>query len=235
MAGISIEYSTLNLSFRIHPAAHQRRGFSHADVLPLSTKHRHDPTKMTPTIFARSRTWSARHALPPPCSSKPFSLPLPTQTQNGSQGRFCAKEGHIKNDHLPAANSRRGHGGVYLSALYTNKKKKKNFPLWCCPPVVCIFTCLLSALKSPTYQGFAGLADKADNTDNRVVKIVFLSARCPLEKGLGGQQPIWRTTIFRENLLSACCPPRAFVVRLKEFPSGMDMFFCREIGWKNII
>lgn len=97
------------------------------------------------------------------------------------------------------------------------------------------FANLLSALKSPTYQGFAGLADKADNTDNRVVKIVFLSARCPPEKGLGGQQPIWRTTIFRENLLSACCPPRAFVVRLKEFPSGMDMFFCREIGWKNII
>ena len=94
---------------------------------------------------------------------------------------------------------------------------------------------MLSALKSPTYQGFSGLADKADKADNRVVKIVFLSARCPPEKGLGGQQPIWRTTIFRENLLFACCPPRAFVVRLKEFPSGMDMFFCREIGWKNII
>ena len=70
---------------------------------------------------------------------------------------------------------------------------------------------MLSALKSPTYQGFSGLADKADKADkadNRVVKIVFLSA---------------------------CCPPRAFVVRLKEFSSGMDMFFCREIGWKNII
>ena len=84
---------------------------------------------------------------------------------------------------------------------------------------------MLSALKSPTYQRFAGLADKADNTDNRVVKIVFLSARCPPEKGLGGQQPIWRTTIFSENLLSACCPPRVFVVRLKELPSGMDVYF----------
>mgnify|MGYP004517235513 CR=1 FL=1 len=80
---------------------------------------------------------------------------------------------------------------------------------------------MLSALKSPTYQGFAGLADKADNTDNRVVKITLLSA----EQGLGGQQPIWRTTIFRENLLSACCPPRVFVVRLKELPSGMDVYF----------
>nr|DAI03771.1 MAG TPA: hypothetical protein [Caudoviricetes sp.] len=45
-------------------------------------------------------------------------------------GAFLCERGHIKNDHLPAANSRRGHGGVYLSALYTNKKKKKNFPLW---------------------------------------------------------------------------------------------------------
>ena len=35
------------------------------------------------------------------------------------------------------------------------------------------FANLLSALKSPTYQGFAGLADKADN---RVVKITLLSA-----------------------------------------------------------
>ena len=161
-----------------------------------------------------------------------------------------------------------------LSALYTNKKRRRIFPYGCCPPGVCVFVLfvvrlvrlvrlvrvvrvvrpvsymvwrttdgqqtggfanLLSALKSPIYQGFQGLADKADKADNRVVKIVFLSARCPPEKGLGGQQPIWRTTIFRENLLSACCPPRAFVVRLKEFSSGMDMFFCREIGWKNII
>ena len=90
------------------------------------------------------------------------------------------------------------------------------------------FENLLSALKSPTYQGFAGLAglaDKADNADNRVVKITLLSA----EKSLGGQQLIWRTTIFRENLLSACCPPEAFVVRLKEFPSGKDVSFCREM------
>lgn len=69
---------------------------------------------------------------------------------------------------------------------------------------------MLSALKSPTYQWFAGLADKADNTDNRVVKFVFLSA----EKG------VRRTTThladndfsreFVVRLLSArgiCCPP----------------------------
>ena len=147
-----------------------------------------------------------------------------------------------------------------LSALYTNKKRRRIFPYGCCPPGVCVFVLfvvrlvrlvrlvrvvrvvrlvsymvwrttggqqtggfanLLSALKSPTYQGFSGLADKADNTDNRVVKITLLSA----EQGLGGQQPIWRTTIFRENLLSACCPPRVFVVRLKELPSGMDVYF----------
>ena len=69
------------------------------------------------------------------------------------------------------------------------------------------FANLLSALKSPIYQGFQGLADKADN---RVVKFVFLSA----EKG------VRRTTTrladnkfsreFVVRLLSAkgiCCPP----------------------------
>ena len=155
-----------------------------------------------------------------------------------------------------------------LSALYTNKKRRRIFPYGCCPPGVCVFVLfvvrlvrlvrlvrvvrvvrlvsymvwrttggqqtggfanLLSALKSPTYQGFSGLADKADNTDNRVVKIAFLSARCPPEKGLGGQQPIWRTTIFRENLLSACCPPEAFVVRLKESPSGWTCSFAEKL------
>lgn len=38
----------------------------------------------------------ARYALPPSCSSAPFPLPLPTETQIGSQGCFCAKEGHIQ-------------------------------------------------------------------------------------------------------------------------------------------
>ena len=73
-------------------------------ILRTSAKcyHVHETTKMMLTIFARSRTWSARHALPSSCSSVRYPLPLPTQTQNGSQGRFCAKEGHMKNGRLPA-------------------------------------------------------------------------------------------------------------------------------------
>ena len=59
---------------------------------------------------------------------------------------------------------------------------------------------MLSALKSPIYQGFQGLADKADKADNRVVKFVFLSA----EKG------VRRTTAhLADNKFS-----REFVVRL---------------------
>ena len=173
---------------------------------PQNAHHVRGNTKMMLTIFVSLRKWSARHALPPSCPFARHPLPLPTQTQNGSQGRFCAKEGHIKNDHLPAANSRKGYYGC-VCPPYIQIKKKKNFPLWvlsagcvrfcivCCPPCPCRppriiygmadnrrttggqqtegFANLLSALKSPTYQGFAGLADKADN---RVVKIVFLSA-----------------------------------------------------------
>ena len=48
------------------------------------------------TICATSRKWSARYALPPPCSSAPFPLLLLAQTQNGSQGCFCANRGISK-------------------------------------------------------------------------------------------------------------------------------------------
>lgn len=167
------------------PAAHQRRGFSHADVLPPPTKHRHDLTKMTPTSSATSRTWSARHALPPSCSSARYPLPLPTQTQNGSQGRFCAKEGHIKNDHLPAANSRRGHGGVYLSALYTNKKRRRIFPYGCLSAgCVRFLYSLLSALSASSALSVSSVSSASYHI------------------WYGGQQ-----ADNRQGALRICCPP----------------------------
>ena len=175
-----------------------RRGFSHADVLPPLTKHRHDLTKMTLTISATSRKWSARHALPPSCPSTPFPLPLLTQTQNGSQGRFCAKEGHIKNDHLPAANSRRGHGGVYLSALYTNKKRRRIFPyglsagcarfcIVCCPPCPPRPPCPRCPCRPPRI--IYGMADNRRTTDRGLCEFVVRPEKPDIPRvfGLGGQ------------------------------------------------
>ena len=125
-----------------------RRGFSHADVLPPLTKHRHDLTKMMLTIFASPRKWSARSALPPSCPSARYPLPLPTQTQNGSQGRFCAKEGHIKNDHLPVANSRRGYYGCVCPPYIQIKKEEEFSPMGVVRRVCAFLYCLLSALSA---------------------------------------------------------------------------------------
>ena len=66
-----------------------------ADVRKMVYQFRGD-MNMIPTICVTSRKWSVRYALPQSCSSAPFPLPLPTETQIGSQGCFCAKEGHIQ-------------------------------------------------------------------------------------------------------------------------------------------
>ena len=166
---------------------------------PQNAHHVRGNTNMMLTICVSPRKWSARHALPPSCSSAPFPLPLPAQTQNGSQGRFCAKEGHIKNDRLPAANSRRGHGGVYLSALYTNKKKKKNFPLWvlsagyvrfcivCCPPCPPRPPCPRRPGRPPRI--IYGMADNRRTTDRGLCEFVVRPEKpdVPRVCGLGGQ------------------------------------------------
>ena len=168
---------------------------------PQNAHHVRDLTKMMLTIFVSPRKWSARHALPPSCSSAPFPLPLPTQTQNGSQGRFCAKEGHIKNDHLPAANGRRGHGGVYLSALYTNKKRRRIFPyglsadgvcfcIVCCPP------CPPRPPRPPCPRRpcrppriIYGMADNRRTTDRELCEFVVRPEKPDISRvfGLGGQ------------------------------------------------
>ena len=172
-----------------------RRGFFHADVLPPLTKHRHDLTKMTPTIFVNPRKWSARHALPPSCPFARHPLPLLTQTQNGSQGRFCAKEGHIKNDHLPAANSRKGYYGC-VCPPYIQIKKKKNFPLWvlsagcvrfcivCCPPRP---PCPRCPCRPPRI--IYGMADNRRTTDRGLCEFVVRPEKPDISRvcGLGGQ------------------------------------------------
>ena len=132
----------------VHKMVHQFRG----------------TTKMILTICATSRKWSARHALPPSCPSTPFPLPLPTQTQNGSQGRFCAKEGHIKNDHLPVANSRRGYYGCVCPPYIQIKKEEKFSPMGVVRRVCAFLYCLLSAssVSSASYHIWYG-GQQADN------------------------------------------------------------------------
>ena len=161
-----------------------RRGFSHADVLPPLTKHRHDLTKMTPTISATSRKWSARSALPPSCPSARYPLPLPTQTQNGSQGRFCAKEGHIKNDHLPVANSRRGYYGCVCPPYIQIKKEEKFSPMGVVRRVCAFLYCLLSALSASSALSALSVSS------------------APYHIWYGGQQ-----ADNRQGALRICCPP----------------------------
>lgn len=161
-----------------------RRGFSHADVLPPLTKHRHDLTKMTPTISATSRKWSARHALPPPCSSTPFSLPLPTKTQNGSQGRFCAKEGISK---MTTSQLRTAGGGmvVCICPPYIQIKKEEEFsPMGVVRRVCAFLYSLLSALSASSALSALSVSS------------------APYHIWYGGQQ-----ADNRQGALRICCPP----------------------------
>ena len=131
---------------------------------PQNAHHVRGNTKMMLTIFASPRKWSARSALPPSCPSARYPLPLPTQTQNGSQGRFCAKEGHIKNDHLPVANSRRGYYGCVCPPYIQIKKEEKFSPMGVVRRVCAFLYCLLSAssVSSASYHIWYG-GQQADN------------------------------------------------------------------------
>ena len=160
-----------------------RRGFSHADVLPLLTKHRHDLTKMMLTIFVNPRKWSARYALPPSCSSAPFPLPLPTQTQNGPQGRFCAKEGISK---MTTSQLRTAGGGmvVCICPPYIQIKKEEEFSPMGCPPGVRVLYSLLSALSASSASSALSVSS------------------APYHIWYGGQQ-----ADNRQGALRICCPP----------------------------
>lgn len=63
--------------------------------------HVRETTKMMPAISATSRTWSARHALPPSCSSARYPLPCPHKCRTAHRGVSVRKRVY-KNGHPPS-------------------------------------------------------------------------------------------------------------------------------------
>lgn len=155
---------------------------------PQNAHHVRGNTKMMLTIFVSPRKWSARHALPPSCPSAPFPLPLPTQTQNGSQGRFCAKEGISK---MTTSQLRTAGGGmvVCICPPYIQiKKRRRIFPYGCCPPCPPRPPCPPMGVFD-IYMGNTALGGQQRTTGMGVGEFVVRPEKPDISRvsGLGGQ------------------------------------------------